>query len=59
METEKATDGYGNSYQSTKTTYGSANGAATDSVTTQTSVPPPVETYMSKKTTTTTTTTGN
>lgn len=52
-ETTKATDGYGNSYESSKTTYGNANGAASDSVSTTTTAP--AGTYYSKKTTTTTT----
>jgi hypothetical protein len=45
-ETQRAVDSNGNEYDSTKTTYGNANGAASDSATTTTIQPPPVvETY--------------
>jgi hypothetical protein len=58
-ETDRATDGAGNSYESTKTTYGNTVGAATDSTTTTTAVPPPVGYVTTSKRTVTTTTDGN
>jgi len=57
-ETERASDGAGNSYESTKTTYGNTDGAAEDTSTTTTTVPPP-ESYVTTKRTVTTTTGGD
>jgi hypothetical protein len=54
-ESQKAVDSNGNEYDSTKTTYGNANGAASDSTST-TTVQPAVPTVIMKKTTTTTST---
>lgn len=59
-ETERGSDGAGNSYQSTKTTYGSPDaGVGSESTTTTTEVPPPVGYVTTKKTVTTTTTGGD
>jgi hypothetical protein len=54
-ETDRATDAAGNTWQSTKTTYGNAMGAATDSTTTATTAPPAGYVTSTKRTTTTTT----
>jgi len=51
-ETQKAVDSNGNEYDSTKTTYGNANGAASNSVTTTTVQPQVPTTVITKKTTT-------
>jgi hypothetical protein len=60
-ESQKTIDGNGDVSASTKTTYGNANGAASDSTTTTTMQPAPPPPPIVNQTTTTTTTssTGN
>ncbi len=55
-KTEKATDGYGNSYNSESSTYRDANGVARDTRTTTTNVAPPPPPVSTTTTTTNTTT---
>jgi hypothetical protein len=56
IETKHAQDAYGDTYDATKTTYGSGDTAASKTVTKTTLVPPPPPTTS---TSTTTTSTGN
>lgn len=54
-ESQKSVDAYGNEVDTTKTTYGNVNGAASDATSTTTIQPPPVETTVTKKVITTST----
>ena len=51
-ETQRGVDSNGNEYNTSRTTYGNLNGAASESTTTTTVQPPPV---ITKRSTTTTT----
>ena len=51
-KTERSVSGNGDSYESTKTTYGNANGAASQSSSVSVTPPPPVTSTTTEKTST-------